>query len=342
MNHETTDNLAPNDLPSESSDQFGKPDSGKHITGIMLLLGAALLWSLNGALIKLLTLNGDGPNGVTIAFYRSLIAGLFLIPFAKGKFHTLRSKPHIPARMTGEPDANGAPPSPTRGWIIRPAGISCVVFFTAMTLCFVVANIHTQAANAIILQYTSTFWIFGLSPLILKEKPRLKDLWILAIAMMGIIIIFQGNAANDFFGLMIALGAGLFFALLTLMIRQMRDSNSAAVMVLNNLGSALLLLPFALWAGDLMLNQREWILITIMGVVQFGLPYYLYTLGLVKVRAYEAALITLAEPILVPVWTYLAVKEIPNTATFFGGGTILLALLLFVWTATRKRKRFNL
>ncbi len=308
----------------------------------MLLLGAALLWSLNGALIKLLTLNGDGPDGVTIAFYRSLIAGLFLIPFAKGKFHTLRSKPRSTARKTGELDASGTPSTPPRGWIIRPAGISCVVFFTAMTLCFVVANIHTKAANAIILQYTSTFWIFGLSPLILKEKPRLKDLWILAIAMMGIIIIFHGNAANDLFGLMIALGAGLFFALLTLMIRQMRDSNSAAVMVLNNLGSALLLLPFALWAGDLMLNQREWILITIMGVVQFGIPYYLYTLGLVKVRAYEAALITLAEPILVPVWTYIAVKEIPNTATFFGGGTILLALLLFVRTATRKRKGFNL
>lgn len=310
----------------ETHDQTSKQDSGKHITGILLLLGAALLWSLNGALIKLLIVNGDGPNGVTIAFYRSLIAGLFLIPFAKGKFHTLRSKPSV--------DKNNRRKS---SWIIRPAGISCVLFFTAMTLCFVTANIHTKAANAIILQYTSTFWIFGLSPMILKEKPRLKDLWILAVAMIGIAIIFMGNASTDLFGLMVALGAGLFYALLTLMIRQMRDSDSAAVTVLNNLGSALLLLPFAIWAGDLILSQREWILITIMGVVQFGLPYYLYTLGLVKVRAYEAAMITLAEPVLVPVWTYFAVREIPNNDTFIGGGIILFALLLFVRAAMKKR-----
>ena len=40
--------------------------------GVLLLFSAAVLGSLNGALIKLIHREGDGLDGVTIAFYRSL------------------------------------------------------------------------------------------------------------------------------------------------------------------------------------------------------------------------------------------------------------------------------
>ncbi|MBU0716655.1 MAG: DMT family transporter [Planctomycetes bacterium] len=287
-------------------------------------MGAATLWSLNGALIKLVYQDGHGPPGITIAFYRSLFAGLFLLPLARGKLHTLRS------------------PRGRKGTIrIRPAATTCVIFFTLMTVCFVVANTRTEAANAIILQYTSTFWIFGLSPWLLKEKPERRELGVLMLVVTGIALIFFGNAATDMFGLINALGAGLFYALLTMMIRQLRDANSAAVTVFNNLGSAALLLPFVLVFGDMLLSGRSAILLLIMGVVQFGIPYYLYSLGLVRIPAYQAALICLAEPILVPVWTYLAVGEGVPIWTLAGGGVILIGLLLFIWSARRTQRRYG-
>ena len=310
-----------------------------YFIGIVLLLASAVLWSLNGALIKLIHEEGRGPHGVTIAFYRSLFAGLLLLPLTRGKMHTLRRQNSD--RKTRK-TSRGAPlllfAIRHSLFSLRPAAISCVVFFALMTVCFVLANIKTEAANAIILQYTSTFWIFGLSPWILRERPRMGDVWILGVAMIGIAIIFAGNAATDLFGLMIALASGLFYGLLTLMIRQMRDSDSAAVTVLNNLGSVLLLLPVALLVGGLIVSTRAWILLIVMGVVQFGLPYYLYTLGLVRVPAYQAALLTLIEPVLVPVWTYLAVKEEVPQTTIVGGGIILLALLLFLRAAGIQRK----
>ena len=295
----------------------------------MLLLVAAVLWSLNGALIKLTFKGGEGPHPVIIAFYRSLFAGLFLLPLIRGKLHTLHWR-------HGRVGANDTPrPTGLPLLALRPAAILCVIFFTLMTVCFVMANTKTEAANAIILQYTSTFWIFSLSPKLLGERPRRGDLWILALAMAGIGIIFAGNASTDLVGLVIALGSGLFFALLTLMIRIMRDSNSVAVTVVNNLGSALLLLPAAWLVGGLMVTGREWVLLVLMGVVQFGLPYYLYTLGLARVPAYHAALITMAEPVLVPIWTYLAVREVVPGETMLGGSVILVALVLFVRAAGR-------
>ena len=55
-------------------------------SGIVLIILASLFWSLNGALIKIVNQDGQGPDGVTIAFYRSLIAGLFLLPLSLGKW----------------------------------------------------------------------------------------------------------------------------------------------------------------------------------------------------------------------------------------------------------------
>lgn len=204
-----------------------------------------------------------------------------------------------------------------------------------MTVCFVIASTKTEAANAIILQYTSTFWVFCLSGPLLGERPRAKDVWILGLAMIGIGIIFVGNASGDLLGLVIALGAGLFYGLLTLMIRLLRNADPAALTVANNLGAALVLFPVVWFTGGFLVSGRECALLVIMGVVQLGLPYYLYSLGLARVPAYQAAVVTLLEPVLVPVWTYLAVKEAVPMVTVVGGGVILAALLLFIRAARK-------
>jgi len=207
-----------------------------------------------------------------------------------------------------------------------------------MTVMFVVANTLTESSNVIILQYTSTFWIFCLAPKLLGEKPRSGDRWILALAMAGIAVIFGGHVSRHLTGLIIALGSGLFFGLLTIMIRIMRDVDSAAVTVFNMLGSALLLLPAMLYFGGGDLSARTWMLLVVLGVVQFGLPYYLFSLALARVPAYHAGLLTLTEPILNPLWVFLAVGEAVPFATLVGGSVILLALVLFVVRAQSARR----
>ncbi len=317
-------------MTSDLEPRRNQPSGHAYFAGVLLLLGAAVLWSLNGALIKLIHRGGEGPPGVVIAFYRSLLAGLFLLPWARGRLRTL-------GRVVGHTclsaDRGGRTVQHAHG--LRPAALACVVFFTLMTVCFVVANTKTEAANAIILQYTSTFWVFGLSPWIVREKPRPRDLRILGLVAVGIAVIFLGNAGTDLIGLLNALAAGLVYGLLTMMIRRMRDSDPAAVTVLNSLGSALLILPFALLTGGMIVSGREALLLLIMGVVQFGLPYYLFSLGLARVPAYQASLITLVEPVLVPLWTYLAVGEIVPTTTVIGGSVILAALVVFLSLAAR-------
>src|SRR5690606_11616776 len=69
------------------------------------------------------------------------------------------------------------------------------------------------------------------------------------------------------------------------------------------------------------------------GILQMGLPYTLFTRGLKTIPGHEAAGIGLIEPLLVPLWVYVAWRhsplyEAPQWWTYVGGGLIFLGLLL--------------
>ena len=62
-----------------------------------------------------------------------------------------------------------------------------------------------------------------------------------------------------------------------------------------------------------------------------GLPYWLVARGLRSVSPQEAGTITLLEPLLNPLWAYLAASELPSRFTLIGGAFILGALLWRYW-----------
>lgn len=279
--------------------------------GVLALLACALLWSFNGALIKLLD-RAEVP-GVTIACYRSLLGGLVFVPLAWRRRATLR---------------NVAPAWP----------IAALLAFTLMTACFVIATTLTAASNAIILQYTSPIWVFLLSPLLLKERPGRCEGLVLFVALAGVAVIFAGNPAADRTGLLVGLASGLGYGVLTVTLRGLRRVSPTVVAALNALGSGLLLVvPVALW-GTFVLPSGAWPLMLLLALVQFTLPYVLFSWALQHVPAHRAALIVLLETVLNPIWTFLAIGEVPPFATLIGGPLILLSVagwLLLLWYRDR-------
>lgn len=99
---------------------------------------------------------------------------------------------------------------------------------------------------------------------------------------------------------------------------------------INNLVCASLLL--VLVRGQLAVSLLQTLLLAIMGAVQLGAPYYLFSRGLQSVSLPEAALITLIEPVLNPLWVALVVGELPSMATVWGGALILFGLgVRYIW-----------
>jgi drug/metabolite transporter, DME family len=267
------------------------------VGGRLQIVGAAFLWSLAGVFIKFLDL-----PPLTIVFYRSVFAALIFTPFLRGNH-----------------------------WqISRPILIS-VVSYTAAISAFVSANKLTTAANAIVLQYTAPFFVFLFSGLVLREKISPLNGFTLAGSMIGVAAIFLGSAGEpDMAGVLLALLSGALFAAYMINLRKTRAVSPVYLTWINNVVCALMLLLVV--KSQLGLTSTQLVIVAVMGAVQLGVPYFLFSKGLQTVPLQEASLIALIEPVLNPLWVALTVGEIPSLATLAGGGLIVLALAVrYLW-----------
>jgi drug/metabolite transporter, DME family len=255
------------------------------------LLFAAVLWSLAGIFIKFLSL-----PPLTIVFYRSLFASLF---FA----FLVRRSIAVP----------------------RVALLVAALAYTAAISAFVSANKITTAANAIALQYTAPMFVFMIVHFLFGEKITGASWIALVLGMLGIAVICAGSAGQpDAAGVMIALLSGLLFSIYMVSLRFLKEFNPGTLTFLNNLVCCLILLPLV--GSELSLSLKEGWIVAVMGVVQLGIPYWLFSKGLEQISVQEASLIVLIEPVLNPLWVGLIVGELPSGATLIGGICIVGSL----------------
>ena len=258
---------------------------------VLLVLLASVLWSTGGLLIKSVEW-----NPLAIAGGRSAIAALTV--------YALMPRP----RLT-----------------FAPAQLGGALCYTATVVLFVVANKLTTAANAIFLQYTAPIYIAVFGAWFLREHPSRIDWALVVLTQLGIGLFFLDRFTfHSLWGNICALGSGLAYAGLTLLLRQQKDASPVDSVLLGNLLTALVCLPFAFVSQP---GAGSWLGLVLMGVFQLGIPYVLYSIAIKKVRALEASLIGTLEPVLNPLWVLLVVGEKPQPWALLGG-------LLVVATAT--------
>jgi len=74
----------------------------------------------------------------------------------------------------------------------------------------------------------------------------------------------------------------------------------------------------------------------LLGSVSLGVPYLLYSRAIREVKALDATLITMAEPILNPVWVMMATHERPSGWSLVGGCLVLSTSLARSFLASRE------
>ena len=285
------------------------------LDGRLCVALAALLWSLSGAFVKILTrdtplgLGAPPVAGLQIAFYRALFAGLVLLPALR-----------------------------PRDLSFRPLMLMMVGCFAAMNALFVSAMAGGTAANAILLQYTGPMWMYLASVWWLGEPPDRRSSVALVIGLLGVaVIVWGGRQEAQLPVIAIALGSGLAYAGVVVCLRALREASSRWLTVLNQVVSALVLVPFLwLWAPPHPTAEQLAVLF-LFGAVQMALPYWLLSHGLRSVSPQEAGTITLLEPILNPLWAYLVAGERPSPFTFVGGAFIVGALAWRYWPFAGRR-----
>ncbi|MDR0547853.1 MAG: DMT family transporter [Deltaproteobacteria bacterium] len=277
------------------------------IGALGLLALAAILWSSSGVLVK-----GLNWSPIGIASFRGLVAGLTMSWLLPGGFR--------PARLNRSQVYTGL----------------CLAI---LSLCYVAALKLTTAANAIVLQYTAPFWVAILAPFVVGEKTSTRDWLFIGLIFGGVVLFFLDKVSpTGFWGNVLALISGFFFGILALLMRGRNNYFPANGLILGNYLT--FLLGLGGWFGPLP-DLGGWLLLLLLGVFQMGLPYFLYALAATKVTSLELVLVTMLEPVLNPVWVYLAYGEEPGPWALGGGFVVIGSVILWTFFKRNSKKPWN-
>ena len=276
--------------------------------GRIRLVLAALIFSTGGAAIKATTM-----DAWQVAGFRSGIAALTLLLLL---------------------------PAARRGWTWRALLVG--VSYAATLFLFVAANKLTTSANSIFLQSTSPLYVLALSPLLLRESVRPRDMGFMLAVGLGLACFFVqrepalATAPDPFRGNLLAAVSGITWALTVMGLRWLgtdqRRGSSYAAMVWGNALVLFIALPFALPVSA---GAADWATIVYLGVVQIGVAYMLLASGIRQVTALEASLLLLVEPAFNPVWSWLVHGEVPGAWALAGAVIIFGATTLRTWYESR-------
>ena len=259
------------------------------------VIAAAILFSTGGAAIKTGTF-----SAMQVASLRSVIAAAVLLLWFRGR-----------ARWS-------------------PAATGIAVVYAATLILFVGATRLTTAASAIFLQSTAPLYVALLSPLLLGERFRPRDIGFLTAVAVGLALCTAGGVASSLTapdpmtGNVLGAICGLTWALTLMGLRRgarIQAGVAPSAVIAGNLLAfaaglpALVALPAA--------SAAEWATLGYLGVFQIGVAYILLTAAMGDLPALHVSLLLMLEPVLNPVWAWLVRGEAPGVWAIAGGAIIL-------------------
>ncbi len=265
-------------------------------SSLLLLVAAGVLWSTSGVILKSM----PSVHWLAIAGLRSVFAAMLFLPGIR------RPRPK-PSKL-----------------------LAAILLYTVLVSALMGSMQLGTAAQGIWLQYIAPAVVALWAVLIQRQKLRPVESSAVVLTAIAVALIVTGGAGREHQqSVMLGLVSGLAFGSFIILLKTLDDVPPAAIFLWVNLGTAAILLPVCVASGiDLPTGARELGLLAVMGLGQLGLAYHCFQLGLARTRAVEASLIVLLEPMLNPVWVYLALGEAPAVRVMAGCALIGVSLIV--------------
>ena len=266
--------------------------------GIAAIAGAAVAWSSAGYFTRLI------PVGLwTMLVWRNVFGGSFMFAYLAVTRRRALLRDIASLRSIG--------------WLAGVInGLSMVCYLSALR--------HTSVANVVVIYATAPFVAASLAWLFYRDAASRETLLAGAVALVGVAITIGGSPhleglTGDVLAMLMTLGLATF----TVILRRHRETPMLPAATASAWVGALAALPFV---STLSVTPTQLRNLALFGVTSFGLGLVLYTLGAPHVHAARTALISALDTPLAPLWVWLAFGERPATATFVGGGLVMLAV----------------
>ena len=277
--------------------------------GVLLMVGAALCWSLGGILVRKVAI----PDPWEIVFWRSFFMSLF-VAAVLGASHGAATIGRIRAVGIG--------------------GLVSGLMFATMFFCYILSLSRTTVANVAALSAIAPFLVAIFGWLFLAERIALRTWLAILAAVAGVVLMFaEGMDSGQVAGNLLALGIPLGFTVNVYVLRRMhaRVDMIPSVMIAGIL-SAAIALPLA-WPLTPTLPDIG--IFMLLGFVQLGLGCVLMTRATRYLSSGEIGLYALLEHVLAPIWAWIGVGERPQDLALAGGVIVIIALAANEWLDLR-------
>ena len=263
--------------------------------GLVFVSIAAVLFSVGGLGVKLIPW-----KGLSISCFRSLLAVVVLLLFAKAIHHPLRL---------------------TRGVVIGAVAVCCnSVFFT-------IATKLTTAANAILLEFTSPIFVILFLWLFFRERAKKLDVIACVFVFCGIAcFVLDGLSAGNLTGNLVAPVSGIGYAGVFLLNR-IPGGDPLFSTILGHGLCFVIGLPFAV--RETVFTGQAVGCAVLLGIFQLGLAYVFFTTGIRTAPPVSASLVSGVEPILNPVLVAIVVGETLTGLSIVGGIIVFVTIMVY-------------
>ena len=213
-------------------------------------------------------------------------------------------------------------------------GIFYVISFSICNITFIISIQNTNVANTLVMIAMAPMLSAILGSIFLKEVPDQKTWIAIIITLISVTYIFHdsmemGNFYGDLFGLITAFG----LACNAVIARYAKNRDLVPSAVIGKLCVAV----FAFFFVDsFSLVGTDLIIVPLMCVMCFAIPFVLVTIAPRFIPAEEVNLFFLLETIIGPFWVWMIIKEQPSIETIQGGTVIILTIAIHSFLKLKK------
>lgn len=201
-------------------------------------------------------------------------------------------------------------------------GINWILLFEAYK--------HTTISVATLSYYFAPVIVTIVCPLLFRERLTKKQLLCFVMSTVGLVLIigFEGmnGGSNHILGILLGLGAAVFYAMVILFNKFIKNVEGIHRTFLQFLAAILILIPYVAYTGGMhpeVLDTKGWISLLVVGLIHTGITYCMYFSALKELKGQEVAILSYLDPLIAVVVSVLILGEEMTFLQMLGGILIL-------------------
>lgn len=225
-----------------------------------------------------------------------------------------------------------------KGWRLPRAGnlagyILMGILYTAQAQSYFNALLYASSGLVALLVYVYPVLVTVLALLLGWEKADRRLFALLALACAGMAITLGGQQQGRAVGIVLGLMAAAIYSVYILLGRHLsqneQDTHPLAASVVILATAAIGNTGLALWHGvKLPASANGWLAVGLIALFSTALAIGFFLIGVKRIGASQASIFSTFEPVVTLVIGAAILKESVNTSQIFGGGLVLLAVIL--------------